>query len=71
MANQRESREAILKEWRRWQQKSTPLTYEEKMNFYLWLEKERPHLLEFRVSPEQQGDKWQTVHAWLNEDDMK
>jgi hypothetical protein len=31
------------------------------MNFFLYLEKERPDLLNFRAS----GDKWQIVHAWL------
>lgn len=71
MANQKISQDAILKEWRKWQPKSSPPTYEEKWDFYLWLEKERPDLLKFRVSPTQQGDKWQTVQAWLNEHDMK
>ncbi|MBI3799291.1 MAG: hypothetical protein HY268_20290 [Deltaproteobacteria bacterium] len=70
MANQKVSREAILEEWRKSQPKSAPATYQEKMNFYLWLEKERPHLLKFRISATQQGDKWQTVHAWLNEHDL-
>jgi hypothetical protein len=63
--NQTQSRELILKEWLNWTPKSTPPTYQEKMDFHMWLEGNRPDLLLFRV---RRGvDKWQTIHAWLNE----
>jgi len=63
--NQTQSRELILKEWFNWTLKSKPPTYREKMDFYQWIEENRPDLLLFRV---RSGvDKWQTIHAWLNE----
>jgi hypothetical protein len=62
--NQTRSRELILREWRDWELKSTPPTYQEKMNFYLWLEENCSDLLLFRVARGQ--ERWQTIHAWLN-----
>jgi len=44
--------------------KSIPATHSEELEFYNWLEEERPDLLSFRVMHGQ--DKWQVVQAWLS-----
>jgi protease II len=63
--NQKECRDHIIREWRSWKRKSSTPTWQEKYDFYSWLETNRPDLLSFRVSKNQ--DKWQTVHVWLIE----
>ena len=55
----------ILSEWVDW--RAGNLTREEKATsihglvFYAFLQKEKPHLLDFG----RKGDKWQIIHAWL------
>jgi hypothetical protein len=58
-----EAKQKIVAEWDSWSlsNKITNATPGDKLTFYNFLLKERPHFLDFRAS----GDKWQDVHGWL------
>jgi hypothetical protein len=62
-----EAKSRIVAEWSRRDGKSFPPTWAGKHAFYLWLQREHPHLLAFRCS----GDKWQRVHGWIGADDER
>jgi len=53
---------AVIREWDAWAPKhANEPSVSDGMNFFFYLQKQRPDLLNFRAS----GDKWQVVHAWL------
>ena len=62
---QKQSKKMILEEWEKWKDDPNRATYQEKQDFYFWLEDHRPKLLQFQVKSG--VDRWQYVHAWLNE----
>jgi hypothetical protein len=54
----------IIHEWRRWAPEHTEATRSRDggaMEFFEFLEKERPDFLDFRCN----GSKWHGVHMWL------
>ena len=59
-----ESKIAILAEWERWQDDPSSGTCNDMQMFFLWLEKNRPDLLRWRIRPGM--DRWQDVRGWLN-----
>ena len=58
-----QAKQSIVAEWDLWSasNKITNATAGDKLKFYNFILKERPHLLDFKAS----GDKWQDVHSWL------
>jgi hypothetical protein len=62
--NKEDSRLLILQEWDRWAKRSGAPAYEEMQRFYVWLEGQRPELLQWKIGHGR--DRWQDVHAWLN-----
>jgi hypothetical protein len=64
MIRREDAKPLIIGEWDTWALKQKDPSYlREGMFFFGYLQKERSNLLDFR----DQGDKWQTVHAWLLE----
>ena len=59
-----QAEQKIVAEWDLWSasNKITNATSGNKLTFYNFLLKERPHLLDFKASGH---DKWQDVHSWL------
>ena len=52
---------AIIAEWHAWTPCLRDKTLMNGMLFFCYLQRHRPHLLDFKVS----GDPWQQVHSWL------
>jgi hypothetical protein len=53
---------AIIAEWDRWAARNpNDAKVMSGMLFFVYLQEERPMLLDFRSN----GDKWQDVHSWL------
>ncbi len=61
--NQKDAEQQVLLLWSGWPNRSSPVTYQEKTNFYQYLTKFKPEVLEFRVR--HGNDKWQVIQAWL------
>ncbi len=63
--NQDNAEIQILSEWVDWRAENLVrdeiATSVDGVSFYNFLQKEKPHLLDFG----HKGDKWQTIHAWL------
>ncbi|MBB6600648.1 hypothetical protein [Luteimonas sp. MC1825] len=57
-----EAKRQILAVWRARRQSTQPATWQEKFDFYSWLQRERSELLSFNCS----GDKWQRICGWLS-----
>ena len=61
-----EAKRLILQEWDDWVAKNLPHGQKARgtdgLIFFGYLQKQRPHLLEFKTS----GDRWLTVHGWLS-----
>jgi len=57
-----EAKRLVLREWDDWAAKNVPPGQKARgtdgLIFFGYLQKQRPHLLEFKTS----GDRWQTVH---------
>lgn len=60
MATQDECRAGILREWAKQKPDRRRSTYVERQMFFIWLQKNRGDLLEFRSR-----DKSQDVNGWL------
>ena len=60
---QNDARTAIEFEWRDWPEKAPLPTPGDMREFYSWLMRERPHLLDFRTS----ADRFDLVQRWLVE----
>ena len=59
-----DAKEMILKEWDNWSKTPDVRDYNEMSMFYLWLKKNKPELLTWRIGA---GiDRWQDVQGWLN-----
>ena len=57
-----DARRAIVAEWDRWAARNPDdTTVMNGMLFFVYLQEERPTLLDFRSN----SDKWQDVHGWL------
>ena len=61
-----EAKRLVLQEWDDWAAKNLPPGQKARgtdgLIFFGYLQKQRPHLLEFKTS----GDRWPTVHGWLS-----
>jgi hypothetical protein len=61
-----EAKRLVLQEWDDWATKNLPPGHKasgtDGLIFFGYLQKQRPHLLEFKTS----GDRWLTVHGWLS-----
>ena len=61
-----EAKRLVLQEWDDWAAKNLPPRQKasgtDGLIFFGYLQKQRPHLLEFKTSS---GDRWPTVHGWL------
>lgn len=64
MATEDECRAGILGEWAKQKPARRRSSYAERQMFIIWLQKNRPDLLEFRSR-----DKWQEVNEWLVTDE--
>lgn len=64
MATTDECQAGILDEWQKQKPDRRRSTYAERQMFIIWLQKNRPDLLEFRSR-----DKWQDVNEWLMTDE--
>ncbi len=64
MATQDECHAGILREWAKQKPSRRRSTDAERQMFVIWLQKNRPDLLEFRSR-----DKWQIVNGWLMKDE--
>ena len=60
--NIEESKRHILALWRARRQSTQAATWQEKFDFYNWLQQERPELLRFSCK----GDRWQRICGWLS-----
>jgi hypothetical protein len=62
-----EAKRLVLQEWDVWAAKNLPAGQKasgtDGLIFFGYLQKQRPHLLEFKTST---GDRWPTVHGWLS-----
>lgn len=70
--NQNDAEKQIIIEWKNWKRANGIIepSYSEKDSFYRkHLQKVTPQLLTFRVGLGQ--DRWQGVHAWINEYENK
>jgi hypothetical protein len=57
-----DAREAIVAQWDRWAARNpNDAKVMNGMLFFVYLQEERPALLDFRSN----SDKWQDVHGWL------
>jgi hypothetical protein len=57
-----DAQEAIVSEWDRWAARNpSDAKVMNGMLFFVYLQEERPTLLDFRSN----SDKWQDVHGWL------
>jgi hypothetical protein len=65
MATQDECRAGILHEWRKQKPDRRRSSDAERQMFIIWLQKNRPDLLEFRSR-----DKRQDVNEWLMQDEQ-
>ena len=65
MATEDECRAGILREWQKQKPDRRRSSYAERQMFIIWLQKNRPDLLEFRSR-----DKRQDVNDWLMEDEQ-
>lgn len=61
MIKREDAKRRIIAEWHSWSATQSNATLGNGMMFFLFIQKERSDLLEFRAS----GDKWQHVHSWL------
>ena len=59
-----ESKDRILGEWERWRTNPNQATYDEKQEFYLWIETNHPELLRWKIRSGM--SRWQDVQGWLN-----
>ena len=62
---QEEARRRIFAAWEVWVQSNPQedlLPGNHMLNFFAYLQTDRPELLAFRC----RGEKWQTVHGWLS-----
>jgi hypothetical protein len=61
---QDDARRMILSEWATWaaEKRLTNPRGTDGFIFFGFIQKERPHLLEFKTPV---SDKWQVVHGWL------
>ena len=61
-----EAKRLVLQEWDDWAAKNLSPGHKasgtDGLIFFGYLQKQRPHLLEFKTS----GDRWLTVHGWLS-----
>jgi hypothetical protein len=61
-----EAKRLVLQEWDDWAAKNVPSRQQARgtdgLIFFGYLQRQRPHLLEFKASS---GDPWPTVHGWL------
>jgi hypothetical protein len=61
-----EAKRLVLREWDDWASKNVPhgqkASGTDGLIFFGYLQKQRPHLLEFKTS----GDRLQIVHGWLS-----
>jgi hypothetical protein len=64
MPTQDECRAGILGEWQKQKPARRRSTDAERQMFVVWLQKNRPELLDFRSR-----DKWQIVYGWLIDDE--
>ena len=65
MATKDECEAGILREWQKQKPARRRSSYAERQIFIIWLQKNRPDLLEFRSR-----DKWQEVNGWLMKDEQ-
>ena len=61
---QHEAKDKLMKEFDEWEQKNDiggKSTEREALQFYAYIELDKPHLLNFQCA----GDKWQKLKSWL------
>ena len=64
MTTQDECRAGILREWAKQKPDRRHSSHAERQMFMIWIQKNRPELLEFRSR-----DKWQDIDGWLMKDE--
>ena len=65
MPTEDECEAGILREWAKQKPDRRRSTYVERQMFFIWLQRNRADLLEFRSR-----DKWQDVNGWLMQDEQ-
>jgi hypothetical protein len=63
---QEQSRQGILREWRKQGPPGRHSSYASRQEFFAWLVMTRPDLLAFRSE-----DKWQAINGWLLRDERQ